>query len=122
MNIPGKGWKIQLRPRTAFFDSEGETGLGNNGSIPTTGEQVDIHEEPAVTLQVIKHIFAHEVGKLEIGFKQFREDMCKAINSLEQRFDAKLSDVVWKIKALQSGQRISVQQVEKIKAQVSIRQ
>lgn len=68
LNMPGKGRKIQSRPITALVDLEGEAGLNDNGAV-------GIREEPSVTLQAIKQIFSHEIGKLETGCNQFKDDV-----------------------------------------------
>lgn len=47
------------------------------------------------------------MGRLEIGFKQFQDDISKALESLECRVDLKLSDIGRKIDSSELGQKES---------------
>lgn len=55
---------------------------------------------------------------LEIEFKQFKEGMCKAFETLEQRVGTRQSSIGQKIDVLESGPKDIVQKVDKMKSQV----
>lgn len=57
-------------------------------------------------------------GKIEAEFRHFKEDLCKTLEAVEQRFDSKLSAVAPKTDWLDAGQKEFNQMAEKIKGQL----
>lgn len=91
--MPGGNMKIYSKSITAYLDSEGEgpqywsatcEGLRDDRS------GLEGKESTLVTLTAIREL-------LETEFKQFNEGMCKALETLEQRVDIKLSNIEQKI-------------------------
>lgn len=92
-----KGRRVQSRLIRVFLDSDGDNVSGITalaiGSIQhNTGQQ-----EPAVTLNAIRQIIVQEVGKTECEFKHFKDDICKALDSLECWVDSRLVDISQRI-------------------------
>lgn len=74
--------------------------------------------EPPVTLSPIRQIIIQDVEKIESEVKQFKDNICKAFDSLEHRVDSRLSSIAQRIQALEFSPKESTQQVESVKAQV----
>lgn len=53
--------------------------------------------EPELSLGAIRNIIVQEFEKTELEFKQFKIEMCKTLEKVETKFDAKLSSIAQKI-------------------------
>lgn len=118
--MPGKGKKVQSKPITAYVNSDGECNLSSSGSsrLCQLELQTESHIGPPVTLNAIAQIVVQEIGKIKSGVKQFKDEICKAFDSLKHWVDSRLLDITQKIQMLEEGQKESVQQVNIIKNQI----
>lgn len=80
--MSGKGQKVFSRPITEYLDVEREV-EGNDKN----GHGAVYETNSAIPLQAIRQIIAQEVGKIETEFNTFKEEVCKSLCTLEQRFN-----------------------------------
>lgn len=63
----------------------------------------DLPRDDKGKLTVIRTIIAQEFGKTELELKNFKKEMCMALEVVEQKFDNRLATIEQKIDLLGKG-------------------
>lgn len=113
--MPGKSRKVLAKPITDFLETEEDP----------AEHTVDTEPDHMPFLQAISQVISKEVakimckvGKIEIEFKTFRQEICTSFTNLEQNFEQQLTTIPQKIDAVELAQRQSASQVEAVIAQI----
>lgn len=104
--MPGKEKKTQSKPITAFLNLEGGKDVSNTtlrlGQLGPLQEQC---VDSSITVSAIRQIIVQKVGKIEMEVKQFKNEICKAFDSLECKVDSRLAEILQKIQVLEVTQK-----------------
>lgn len=101
--MPGMGKRVQSKPITVFLDCDSESMSGSGSSrLGQLEFQREQYTEPQIALNAIRQIIIQETEKIESEVKQFKDEICKAFDSLEHRLDSRLSDITQTIQVLRN--------------------
>lgn len=108
----GKSGKAFSRSIVHYLDADVEA------EESSRGERVQSGIDPPVTLAAIRQV-ALELDKIEIEFKNFKEETCRSMTVFEQKVYSKLACLTQKIEAIEILKGILSKKSKKLRIRVS---